>query len=115
MKVSAQTNIDSVIHPVASARDFRNIQRLGVMDEAQMVLPGGIETTEVNAREWWYTPCVIRVSVPSNEPAFRMTDFSQIKSANQRVLNAITLTLFSGASCGIVIRRSLSVCLKVND
>jgi hypothetical protein len=40
-----------MVHPVASAGDLRSIQRLGAMDEAQVVLPGGIETTETNARE----------------------------------------------------------------
>jgi hypothetical protein len=44
-------DVDSVVHPVASAGDLRSIRRLGAMDEAQMVLPGGIETTEINARE----------------------------------------------------------------
>jgi hypothetical protein len=40
-----------MVHLVASAGDLQSIQRLGAVDEAQVVLPGGIETTQINARE----------------------------------------------------------------
>ncbi len=40
-----------MVHPIASAGDLRGIQRLGAMDEAQVVPPISIETTEINARE----------------------------------------------------------------
>src|SRR3979411_2286309 len=40
-----------MVHPVASAGHLRSIQCLSAMDKAQVVLPGGIETTKINARE----------------------------------------------------------------
>src|SRR5437016_6199364 len=40
-----------MVHPVGAAGDLRSIQRLSAMDEAQVVSPIRIETTEINARE----------------------------------------------------------------
>ena len=51
LKVSPQKNIDSMVHPIGTAGNLRSLQRLGAMDEAQVVLPSGIETTKINARE----------------------------------------------------------------
>jgi hypothetical protein len=40
-----------MVHPVGTAGELRGIQRLSAVDKAQVVLPGRIETTEINARE----------------------------------------------------------------
>lgn len=51
LEISPQKKLNSMVHPVGAAGDLRSIQRLSAVDEAQVILPVRIETTEINARE----------------------------------------------------------------